>query len=86
VSTEKFINLLEASKTPRSSDFTRVRNVGRPKDDEGLNDLAFFKLVATLGNLHATVSDYYALRGDNAKGKYHLDLANRFRTESNKAK
>lgn len=86
-SLNKYKKILESTLVKNPSDFTRVQTkMPTPTDEAQTESSAFFKLIATLSNMHSTVSDYYLVRGNQQKAKYHQDLANRFRADSNTIK
>ena len=68
----------------RQRDFTNTRqkNAGANNAPE----VAFYKLLMTLANMHSTVYSTYIAYGQESLGNFHRDMATRFVNEANRVK
>ena len=68
----------------RQRDFTNTRqkNAGANNAPE----VAFYKLLMTLANMHSTVYSTYVAYNQEALGTFHRDMATRFANEANRVK
>jgi hypothetical protein len=83
-----YLAINEAARLSRNQgDFTRTQTaVPKAKTPEDAEGAAFFKLIATASNLHSAIADFYLSKGDPRSSKYHTEIANRLRAESNRIK
>lgn len=72
----------------RNGDFTRVnrRNATPSQPNTQQTEIAFYKMLMTLANMHSTIYSFYMAAGQDSLGAFHRDLSARFVNEANRIK
>lgn len=55
-------------------------------DSRRMENIILFKVLMTLANYHATVSDIYLAKGMMSEASHHRDRVSRYRNDANKFK
>lgn len=68
----------------RKGDFTKVNR--RSASGTQQTEVAFYKMLMTLANLHSTIYSFYVIAEQESLGNFHRDLSARFVNEANRIK
>ena len=81
-----YASLAEALNPRVLSDFTKAKSGNTKVSRDEASQLAFYKTVMTLSNMHSAVGDMYTAAGSDSLARFHYDLSTKFRSEANKLK